>query len=56
MGWELIRQKNQTQIIKYYIRKNRNQVDHNYKVVNKVMLTNHDALKNMKLHKRFHLR
>ena len=43
VGWELIRQKNQTQINKYNIRENIKQGGHNYKVRNKVMLNNHTA-------------
>ena len=35
----------QTQINKYNIRKNSKRVDHDYKVVDKVMLNNNPALK-----------
>ena len=42
---EFIRQKNQAQINKDNIQENRNQVDHDYNVLNKVMLTNHVAYK-----------
>ena len=42
---ELIRQKNQTQINKDNIRKNRHSVDHDYKVGDNVMLTKHTAYK-----------
>ena len=46
VDWELIRQQNQTQINKYDIRKNRNQVEHAYNVGYKVILNNHTAYKN----------
>ena len=45
VDWELICQKNQTQINKDNISKNKNRVDHDYKVRYKVILTNHDAYK-----------
>ena len=45
VNWELIRQQNQTEINKDNSRKNRNRVDHKYKVEYKVMLTNHNAYK-----------
>ena len=45
VDWELIFQKNQTQINKDNIRKNRKRVDHNYKVGDKVMLDNHATYK-----------
>ena len=45
VDWELIRQGKQTQINKYNIRKNRKQVDHDYKVGDKIMLNNHAAYK-----------
>ena len=45
VDWELIRQKNYTQIDKDNIRKNINRVDHDYKVRDKVMLTNNTAYK-----------
>ena len=43
MDWELIRQRKYTQINKDNIRKNRHTVDHDYKVGDNVMLTNHTA-------------
>ena len=43
MHWKLIRQRNQTQINKVNIRKNRNQVDHDYIVGDKVMLNNNSG-------------
>ena len=45
VDWGLIRQRNQTQIIKDNIRENRNQFDHDYNVRDKFMLTNHNAYK-----------
>ena len=45
VGWELIRQRNQTQINKYNIHRNRNRVDHDYNVRDKFMLNNHTAYK-----------
>ena len=42
---DLIRHRNQTQINKDNIRKNRNIVDHDYKVGDNVILTNHTACK-----------
>ena len=45
VDWELIRQKNQAQINKYNICKNRHRFDHNYKVGDNAMLTNHTAYK-----------
>ena len=45
MDWELIRQQKETKLNKESIRKNRNQVDHNYKVGDKVMLANNIAYK-----------
>ena len=47
VDWELICQWNQTQINKDNIQKNRNQVDHDYKVGDKDMLNNHDSCKNV---------
>ena len=41
LDWELIRQKNQTQINKDNIRKNRNLVDLDYNIRDEVLLTNH---------------
>ena len=41
MGWELICQRNQTQINKDNIRENNKRVDHDYKIGDKVMLDNH---------------
>ena len=41
--WELIPQKKQAKINKENIRKNRNRVDHDYKVGDKLMLTYHTA-------------
>ena len=43
VDWELIRQKNQTQIKKYNVCKNRHRVDYDYKVGYNVMLTKHTA-------------
>ena len=43
MDWELIRQRNQTQVNKDNIRDNRNLFDHDYKVIDKVILTNNSA-------------
>ena len=45
VDWELIRQQKQAQINKDNIRKNRNRVDQDYKVGDKVMLTKHTANK-----------
>ena len=45
VDWELISQKNQSQINKYSIRKIKNSVDHDYKVGDNVMLNNHTAYK-----------
>ena len=45
VDWKLIPQKNQTQINKDNIRKNRNQVDHDYKVGDKFTLNHHDIYK-----------
>ena len=45
MEWELIRQKKKTQPNKDSIRENRNQVDHDYKVGDKVMIHKHTAHK-----------
>ena len=45
LDWELIRQKNQTQINKDNICKNCNRVDHCYKVRDKVMITNNAVYK-----------
>ena len=45
MDWELIRQRNQTQINKDNIRENRKRLDHGYKVRDKVMLNNHAVYK-----------
>ena len=39
-GWELIRHRNQAQNNKDNIHKNIKRVDHNYKVIDKVMLNN----------------
>ena len=41
--WGFIRQKNKAQTNKDNIHKNRNQVDHDYKVGNKVVINNHPA-------------
>ena len=43
--WDLIRHRNQAQINKGNIRKNRHRVDHNYKVLDNVVLTKHNAYK-----------
>ena len=43
--WELIRQKNQMQINKDNISKNRHRVDYGYKFGDTVMITNHTAYK-----------
>ena len=51
VDWELIRQKNQTQINKYNIRNNRNQVDHDYIVRDKGMPSNHTSYKYKTPHK-----
>ena len=48
MVWELIYQKNQMQINKYTIHKNRHKIYHNYKVIVNVMLTKHTAYKSGK--------
>ena len=45
MDWELIRQKKQTQINKDNTRENKHRVDYDYKVGDKVMLTNHNVYK-----------
>ena len=54
MYWKFIRQKNQTQINKDNIRENNKRFDHNYKVVDKVMIDNYDAYIYMKCHIRDH--
>ena len=41
VDWELIRQRKQMEINKDNIRKNRNQVDHNYNVGDKCIINNH---------------
>ena len=41
VDWELIRKQKQEQINKYFIRKNIHRVDHDYKVVDNVMLAKH---------------
>ena len=43
VGWELIRRQKQTQINKDNARKNKHSVDYDYKVRDKIMLTNHTA-------------
>ena len=43
--WELISQQKKMQINKYNIRKNIKRVDHEYKVIEKVMLTKNAAYK-----------
>ena len=43
VDWESISQKNHMQINKDNIRKNRNQVDHNYDIGDKLIFTNHAA-------------
>ena len=43
VDWELILQQKQTKINKDNIHENSKRVDHNYKVVDKVMLTNNAA-------------
>ena len=40
VDWELLFQRKQTQINKYNIRKNRNRVDHDYNVEDKLNLNN----------------
>ena len=45
VDWELTCQRNQTQINKYNIHENRNQVDQDYNVGDKAMLNNHAAYK-----------
>ena len=45
VDWELIRQKNQTQTNKDNICQNNKRVDHDYKVGDKVVLTNNSAYK-----------
>ena len=45
MDWELKRQRNQAQINKDTIRKNRQRVDYGYKVRDNVMLNKHTAYK-----------
>ena len=45
VDWELLFQRKQTQINKYNICKNRNRVDHDYNVEDKVNLNNHTAYK-----------
>ena len=44
-GWELIRQRKQTQINRDNARKNKHRVEYYYKVGDKVMLANHTACK-----------
>ena len=51
VGWELLSQINQTQINKYNIHENRNRFDHDYKVIEKVMLNNSVAYKYETLYK-----
>ena len=45
LGWELICKQKQAQINKENICKNKHRVDHNYKVGEIVMLTNHTTYK-----------
>ena len=45
VDWELIHQQKKAQINKDNIRENRNRVDHDYKVVDKVVLNNNSAYK-----------
>ena len=45
VDWELIRQRDQTQINKYNARENKHIVDYAYKVVDDVMLNKHNAYK-----------
>ena len=45
MDWELIRQKKQTQINRDNAGEDRHRVDYDYKVEDKVMITNHTANK-----------
>ena len=45
VDWELICQQNKTQINKDNIRENRKRVDHDYKVIEKVMISNNSAYK-----------
>ena len=46
VDWGLIRQQKQTQINRDNARKNKHRVDYDYKVGDKVMLTNHNTYKN----------
>ena len=45
VDWELMRQKNQSQIDKYNIHENKHRVEYDYKVIDKIMLNNHTAYK-----------
>ena len=45
VDWELIRHQNKTQSNEDNTHKNRNRVDHNYKIVDKIVPTNHNAHK-----------
>ena len=45
VDWELIRQRKQMQINRYNTQDNKHRVDYDYKVGDKVMLTNHTAYK-----------
>ena len=45
VGWELIRQKKQTQINKYTIHENIHRFDHEYKARDNIMLTKHTTYK-----------
>ena len=45
VDWQLIRYQKQTQVNKYNTRKNRHRVDYDYKVGDKVMITQHTAYK-----------
>ena len=51
VDWELIRQRKQTQINKDNNRQNKNRVDYDYKVGDKVMLNSHTAYKYETLYK-----
>ena len=51
VDWELICRKKQTQINRDNAGKNKHRVDYDYKVVHKVMLTNHTTYKYEKPYK-----
>ena len=45
VDWGLLRQQKQTQVIRYIAHENKQRVDYDYKIKDKVMLTNYSAYK-----------